>query len=211
MTDERFDELMRDAAQTYNLPPDAVPLDPMWQNIATRIETRALHLEPRRRPIPRRSWFLVAATLVLGIALGRASVALLPGNPFGRSVAIETPSADITTYEPDRYDAATSEYLGYAAAMLVALPGELKSGQSNPNYFTRLDELLLQTRMLLDGPAGEDPGFRTLLEDLEVVLVQVVRLQADRDPMKIELLNEALEQRNVMPRLRNAVVSHIGD
>lgn len=205
MTDKHFDELMRDAAHTYNMPADPPPYDEMWLHIEHAIDPRALRIEPRRSALFRQNWLLLAAILIVGLALGRASFILFPasgGQP--ETVAREN-------YAPDNYDAATSEYLGHAAAMLVALPGELRSRQPNPAYFTQLDDLLLQTRLLLDSPAGEDPAFRNLLEDLEVVLIQVVRLQSDRDPMKIELLNEALEQRDVMPRLRNAVVSHIGD
>lgn len=206
MTDERFDALMRDAATTYNTPPDLPPLDEMWQNIAPQLETRSLQLEPRKRFPVRPTWLLMAATLILGLALGRASSMMLPAAADQeRSVMVAS------TNVQDSYDATTSEYLGQAAAMLVALPGQLNSRQSNPNYFAQLEDLLLQTRLLMDSPAGDDPALHALLEDLEVVLIQVVRLQADRDPIKIELLHDALERRDVMPRLRNAVVSQMGD
>jgi len=46
---------------------------------------------------------------------------------------------------------------------------------------------------------------RGLLEDLEMVLAQVVRLQNDRGRAGLDLINEALEQRDVIPRLRTAV------
>ena len=70
---------------------------------------------------------------------------------------------------------------------------------------------MLQTRLLLDSPATSDPALRMLFEDLEIVLAQVVRLQADRDPTRIDMLNQALEQRDVIPRLRSAVVDRIAD
>jgi hypothetical protein len=45
-----------------------------------------------------------------------------------------------------------------------------------------------------------------------VVLAQITRLQTDRDPMKIDLFNEGLEQRDLMPRLRDALIyNHMSD
>jgi hypothetical protein len=49
---------------------------------------------------------------------------------------------------------------------------------------------------------------RALLEDLELVLAQVVRLQNGQngqDRTELDLINRALEQRDVIPRLRTAV------
>jgi hypothetical protein len=45
---------------------------------------------------------------------------------------------------------------------------------------------------------------RSLLEDLELVLAQVVRLQNGTDRTEVDLINRALEQRDVIPRLRTA-------
>ena len=45
-----------------------------------------------------------------------------------------------------------------------------------------------------------------LLEDLELVLAQVVRLQNDSTShTELDLIRRALEQRDVIPRLRTAV------
>jgi hypothetical protein len=66
---------------------------------------------------------------------------------------------------------------------------------------------LLTTRLLLDSPSGADPSMRNLLEDLELVLVQVVRLEKERAPSRsteLELIRQALDQRDVIPRLRTA-------
>jgi len=45
---------------------------------------------------------------------------------------------------------------------------------------------------------------RSLLDDLELVLMQVVRLQSSSNRTDLELINRALEQRDVIPRLRTA-------
>jgi hypothetical protein len=220
MTDEQFDHLMRDAARTYNRPPDEPPLEEMWRSIDRTMRSAHLRTDAvaTARPDARRrfsrlefgrTWHRVAAALVVGVAIGRLSVSILtpPAALQGPQFAdMGEPAADV----PTPYRPVTNHYLGEAAALLIALPGELRQG-ADASFVTRADDLLLQTRLLLDSPATSDPSLRMLFEDLEVVLVQVVRLQADRDPTRIDLLNQSLEQRDVIVRLRNAVADHIAD
>lgn len=61
-------------------------------------------------------------------------------------------------------------------------------------------ELLTETRLLLDWSASEDPRLRPLLEELELVLVQIVRLGEGTE--EHEWVVEAMERRNVLSRLR---------
>jgi hypothetical protein len=56
----------------------------------------------------------------------------------------------------------------------------------------------------MDSPASNDPAMRGLLDDLELVLMQVVRLQNSGNRTDLDLINRALEQRDVIPRLRTA-------
>jgi hypothetical protein len=49
------------------------------------------------------------------------------------------------------------------------------------------------------------------LEDLELVLAQLSRLPAEHGGTEIDLITEALLQRDVVPRLRSAVVSISSD
>jgi hypothetical protein len=219
MTDERFDDLMRDAAHTYNVPLDMPPLEQMWQSIeqarrqqeqaAEQGSVRPIVVKPLKRSLLQQSWFRMAAMLLLGLGLGRASVAVVSA-PSSEATVAATPFEPETTV-PAQYQLVTDHYLGQAAALLLALPGELSNKPADASFTTRADELLLQTRLLLDSPATSDPTLRMLFEDLEIVLAQVVRLQADRDPTRIDMLNQALEQRDVIPRLRNAVVDRIAD
>jgi hypothetical protein len=102
------------------------------------------------------------------------------------------------------YDAATTRYLGQTAALLVALPGEMRAGHTDKQFIAHAGDLLLTTRMLIDSPASTDPSMRNLLEDLELVLAQIVRLQSERGRTEMDLINQALEQRDVLPRLRSA-------
>jgi hypothetical protein len=87
----------------------------------------------------------------------------------------------------------------------------LEARRADPAYQTQADALLLQTRLLMDSPAAADPTLRSLFDDLELVLAQVVRLKADRDRTRVELLQQSLEQRDVLPRLRDAVADNAAD
>jgi hypothetical protein len=111
-------------------------------------------------------------------------------------------------------DPATSRYLGQAAALLIALPAEANVGRPDQPFMKRANELLLTTRLLLDSQSGNDPAMRNLLEDLELVLVQVVRLEKERQPSRrteLELIQQALDQRDVIPRLRSAASEYAAD
>jgi hypothetical protein len=219
MTDDKFDDLMRDAAHTYNRPPDLPPLEEMWESIeqARRNQEQAVRhwgdqaivVAPVKRTIFQQSWLRMAAMLVLGLGLGRASVAVISAPRTEATAVVEADFQPETTV-PQQYQLVTDHYLGQTAALLLALPGEL-SGKADATFANRADDLLLQTRLLLDSPATSDPALRMLFEDLEVVLAQVVRLQSDRDPTRIDLLNQSLEQRDLIPRLRSAVVDRIAD
>ena len=217
MTDERFDELMKDAAETYRRPPDFVPLEEMWKTIERRRifaladHDREVRFESEHRPRAARSWWSrgwrAAALIALGIGIGRATAGM-----WQRSTEDDLVLANgETTAVPYEYAPVTDRYLGQAAKLLIDLPRELRLGSADSNFVGGARELLLHTRLMLDSPAIEDPGLRTLLEDLEVVLIQLVRLQADPDPMKLDLLEESLEQSEVIPRLRSAVADYITD
>ncbi len=204
MTDERFDELMRDAAQTYRQPPQP-DFDAMWNVVASESFGVA---NPTRNG---RSFRLprgigIAATLLLGIGIGRATVTLRSAPPAKTtSVATALVAArNDSVPEPAPYSTETSQYLGQTAALLIALPSEVKAGRANGQFLSRAGELLTRTRLLLDSPAANDPNMRNLLEDLELVLAQVVHLENNQSRTELDLINRALEQRDVIPRLRTA-------
>ena len=86
MTDDRFDKLMRDAADTFRRPPEP-PTEEMWAEIEARAglesSTPAVpiaSITPRvqaRRGFRIPSWVGIAATLVIGIGIGRGSTVTL--------------------------------------------------------------------------------------------------------------------------------------
>ncbi len=203
MTEDRFDELMRDAAHTFHKPPQP-DLDAMWEGVERQVWRGERSSQRTARGVPR--WVRIAATLVIGIGLGRLSMTR-SGQAPAPDVATVTPAApavrvDTTLSRP--YEIETSQYLDQTAALLIALPSEAKGGQTDPRFASRAGDLLTRTRLLMDSPAGEDPAMHDLLEDLELVLMQVVRLQHG-SRTDLELINRALEQRDVIPRLRTAV------
>jgi hypothetical protein len=215
--DDNIPELpdaLREAVRDYNAPPELsrADLDSMWtaiesksfkSDIGGRVSDRdkAVSVLARRWFAPR-SLLPIAATLVLGVALGRASVRppnALPGAGVPRRMSMID-----TMQVPAPYRETTSRYLGQTAALLVALPS---GGRADDNFRGRAHNLLLTTRLLLDSPAADDVRTRALLEDLELVLAQVVRLQSDgnQGPAELDLIRQAMDSRDVMPRLRTAV------
>jgi hypothetical protein len=216
MTDsqDRFDDLLHDALRSYNRPPDEreMPLDDMWRSI----EVQAFPARSRASRYAR--WLPVAAALVVGIGIGRLSLvrarqATTPASSSTQASVAPRPAAT-TELPTQQLDPATSRYLGQAAALLIALPAEANVGRPDQSFMKRANELLLTTRLLIDSQSGNDPAMRNLLEDLELVLVQVVRLQKEREPSRrteLELIQQALDQRDVIPRLRSAASEYAAD
>ena len=216
MTDrhENFDDLLHDALRSYNRPPDDrdLPLDDLWRSI----EVQAFPARSRASRYAR--WLPIAAALVVGIGIGRVSLvrgrqATTPA-PSTAQVAVAARPTPAPESAPPSLDPATSRYLGQAAALLIALPAEANVGRPDQPFMKRANELLLTTRLLLDSQSGNDPAMRNLLEDLELVLVQVVRLEKERQPSRrteLELIQQALDQRDVIPRLRSAASEYAAD
>ena len=211
--DDKLPEGMRKAARDYNAPPELKrsELDDMWSAIeAEAFDASVADIRGGRRA----PWYSaqrlmpLAAVLVLGVAIGRFALPREQVAPATTTIA-EAPTDSIAI--PEVYQATTNRYLGQATALLVALPSDAGSASGVDPYRGRAHELLLTTRLLLDSPAAGDPRFRTLLEDLELVLAQVVRLQANQSTDELELIRQAIEQRDVLPRLRTAVADFSAD
>jgi hypothetical protein len=194
---------MRTAAPSFREPPDA-PMDAMW----ARIERE--HFGSSRRDNPWRHWYGpiigMAATLVIGFGLGRSTSPVPRAAPRAAAVTVDAGAGESSSDIVGPYRAVTSRYLGQAVTLLVALPS---SSDYTPDrkLIERAGDLLSTTRLLLDSPAAEDPELKVLLDDLEFVLAQVVRLSSNRPRQELELITDALVERDVLPRLQNAVTS----
>jgi hypothetical protein len=219
MKEDELDERTREALRGYRAPP-APPLDAMWRQIEERhFGAPVVSLADRARARPRWRWALgspswgvlvagIAAALIMGVAVGRMSRGIAPViADNGREGQY-----DYWTANAEPYRQATTEYLGQTVALLTALPAASRDGQPDARFVTQARDLLTTTRLLLDSPAAEsDPRLKNLLEDLELVLAQLSRLPSEHGGPELNLITQALEQRDVVPRVRAAAASISSD
>ena len=187
MTDDRFDWVLREAAQGYHRPPDT-PREEMWRRIeaARRARhARVLALRPWLR------WGLAAAAvLAIGVGLGRLSMQ--------HQQTIVVAPGDLA------YRVAAAQYLSRTEALLTGFRSEARTGRIDLQFAGQARDLLTTTRLMLDSPAAEDPRLKSLLEDLELVLAQIAQVPRGSDRADLQLINQGLEQRSVLLRLRTA-------
>jgi hypothetical protein len=202
MTDERLNELLDDARRTWPMPPE-----PDYAAMWGRIEREAfsgVRVEKATRTPSWRTFSLgLAATLVIGVGLGRLSMKQAAA-PTEAAPAVAEAASESATPASSAYDKVASELLGRTVVLLTSLPAEARNS-SGERFSNQATELLTSTRLLLDSPAASDARFKDLLEDLELVLAQIAMLQSGRTRQEIDLITDALEERDVVPRLRSAV------
>jgi hypothetical protein len=197
MTEDRLNELLDDARRTWPMPPE-----PDYQAMWGRIEQEAFS-GVRKQETRTPSWLVysigLAATLVIGIGVGRFSM-----NDEATVPTLAAVSTDTMTTTVGAYDRVASDLLGRTVVLLTSLPAEANVG-SGERFSNQAIDLLTSTRLLLDSPAASDVRFKSLLEDLELVLAQIAMLQSGRTRQEIDLITDALEERDVVPRIRSAV------
>lgn len=205
MQDDQFESWLRDNVRTYNEPP-APDVEGMWAAIEKQ---QFQSVTPRRAPWYSNSWIRVAAALLLGVGLGR--VTLSPATATQQTVL----QTAVVSGETGANDALTAlnapeanRYLGETVALLASLQVDRRGAVNDKALVSGAAELLNTTRFLLDAPTTSDPSVRGLLEDLELVLAQIVQLPKGRSANDVELIHQAMEQRDVMPRLRTAVANN---
>ncbi|HYK11021.1 MAG TPA: hypothetical protein VEV39_09490 [Gemmatimonadales bacterium] len=188
MNDEKFEQELKRMAQDYHRPPDT-PRDEMWSRIqAERARRRDVKKVVSLRPWMR--WSLAAAAvLVLGIGIGRLSV----------KTPVEPPAK---TDSDIAYRLAAAPYLTRTEALLTSFRAESKTGKVDKDFALQAQDLLVTTRLMLNSPAARDPRLASLLQDLETMLVQIAQLPAGNDRNDVDLINQGLDQRSVMLRLR---------
>ena len=210
--DAQFDAWLGTIAPTLNEPP-AVPRLEMWRSINERRGTHPERTALRGViPFRRRPWGLmsaIAAALLLGVAIDRFIVT----RTRAASPAVAGPASGDSSDPARLYRMAATQTLTQAEALLTAYRA---SGTSrSPLDATQLGrwgrDVLGSTRLLIDSPAGTDPQLLALLDDLELVLVQIIQLSgAPLDPADRDLIDRALEDRELLSRIRTAVPAGIG-
>lgn len=206
MMEDRFDEVLIEAARDYNEPPET-PRELMWARIdATRRERARRRQQLRVLYSPWTRWGMgIAAALAIGIGIGRYTSSR--DNETAPPVAV-TPGPEVTTTPAGArlaYRVAATEHLVRAETFLTSFRTDAEAGRADSEFWSGAGELLASTRLLIDSPAAEDAVFRSLLEELELVLVQIVRLSAERGDGELQLVTEGLEHRALLPRLRSAI------
>ncbi|MEO5800693.1 MAG: hypothetical protein ABIZ70_01340 [Gemmatimonadales bacterium] len=207
MDERRLDELLAEATRTYRVPP-APPLDEIWR----RVEAEAFVDAPVRSIRSAKGWRstqwlgfsgAIAAALLVGVFIGRRSAP----TPAASQFAVSNPAASATPSVPstDPYQRATDELLGRSAVLLASLPQDGGHSDADLRFAEQGSQLLTTTRLLLDSPVGGEARMRTLLEDLELVLVQVARIRTQHHQDDLLLIHDALDQNDIVPRIRSAV------
>ncbi len=136
---------------------------------------------------------------MLGIGIGR--LVWLSGRPEAAAPGVApAPSAPSAAYR-----VVAAQYLARSEALLTDFRSESRRGRLDPQFMASARDLLATTRLMLDSPAADDPHLNALLQDLELVLAQIAQLPAEPGRQDdIDLINQGLNQRSVLSRLRAA-------
>lgn len=192
MDDNELDRLLADAAKQWR-----VPVEPPLETIWTRVAAEAFAPPARRSP----GWFTVAAAAMAALVVGAA------GGRYSAHSSSAAPTAAPRTEAAQSADPnhrAMSELLGRTAVLLAALPAD----NARPAVDSQLTQegvrLLTTTRLLLDSPLRSDRRLRALLQDLELVLAQVARLEPSHHRDELQFIRTALDEHDIVPRLRSA-------
>ncbi len=199
MDDQEVARRLAGLKETWRVAKDP-PLDRMWQ----RIEADAFPSNVRQFP-PRwvRTVLPLAATLILGFGVGQIAPPLLrSGAPLGGALADGNATPVLTASQDAPFVGVATDYLERVTALLVTLASESRGGVPVDYSATQARDLLATTRLLMDAPQPIEPRLTELLQDLELVLAQIVRLPARPDAPDVYLIDQALDQRAVIPRLR---------
>ncbi len=198
--DPKFEQWLKDAARAYHSPLPT-PREEMWKRIETaRRNKHVIELRPWMR------WAVAAAAvLILGIGIGRWTAHQRSAGNGTTTVAVTDTTA--SAQSDLVYQVAATQYLSHTEAFLTSFRADIGShGAANTARLARqARDLLSTTRLMLDSPAAKDQRLRSLLEDLELVLVQISQLDPARDGHDTDLITQGMNQSNVLPKLRSAI------
>jgi hypothetical protein len=208
-------------------PPPEVPRDEMWAAIESGIRAERAGSGPaadvvaidrpsarRRAGRPRMSalaWgAAAAAVLALGVGLGRWT-APVPGPGADRTAGTGSPTAGSPAVEASSVEVAARRHLGRAEPLLLAVRTDSRTGHLDASVGPWTRALLLETRLLLDARPDRSDEMQRLLADLELVLMEILGavegsgIGEERLRTETELAVKALDEREMLPRIRSAL------
>ncbi len=235
--DNALDARIRAIAEaTYHVPGESsVPRDAMWAAISARRASPATdgqvqyesdtpppvivhRLTPRTH---RRLWPMfaaLAATLVIGVAIGRSvdrSTQTTPtvvagasddgaprGSASGNTAA--SSSTNVSGALPLMLAQLTVEHLGRSEALLVSAKQQPSALEADGTLQGWARDLLSTTRLLLDTDQLTDPRMRQLLQDLELTLALILQAQASGRAVDAQAVRDDLDSGDLLLRVRSA-------
>jgi len=200
--DSKFDEFLRRETNrhTESVTP---PADAIWSAIERDV---ARAIQP---PVsaPRRLWLTVgvgiAATLVIGVGLGRWSKTRETSRPV--AIGVSHPSSDDSARAATLAQASVVQYLGEAEIFLTAVRADFKAGRRDSDRAERSRQLLARTRLLLTSDEPRSPTVDLLLRDLELLLAEISALPDTGRGLDERLIDERLRQGTILPRIRTTL------
>ena len=201
--DEKFTEFLHELLEEMPDVPDT-PREEMWARIEEmrRVQRAGPARFTRRSGMKRGlAWGVgLAAMLALGIGLGRT----LPASDGGSTQPVvgSAGGPEMSETEMLPYRLAARQHLTRTEALFTGYVRDVQSGRTR-EVATWAQDLLINTRLLRDSPAGRDPETARLLEDLELYLAQIANLSGS-DSEELDLIQQSIERNNMLLRLRAA-------
>lgn len=210
MSEDKFEEFLQREAKGYNAPPAIVPREEMFAAIqdGRRRAADGSRDGGRRKWTPRVAWIGMAATLAIGVAIGK--YALRTSGTAAPAIASAHGDAPASSNRTDSsgtsYTLAANAELARAEALLTAYGASTSNSVMDKQLSTWARDILSNTRLLLDSPAADDPARKRLLQDLELVLVQMVQRSPSAGAGEERAhIDRSLDRTQVLTRLRSAV------
>jgi hypothetical protein len=105
---------------------------------------------------------------------------------------------------PAAFEVAARDHLRHVETFLTVFQYEARAGLAADQTAELARNLLMNTRLLMDSPAGRDAHMAALLDDVEVMLAQIATYADSPTPADLRLIDEGIEQRGLLLKLRAA-------
>lgn len=194
--DERFNQFLREASADYESPRGEVPRDDMWAAIQAQRGTGAAVPMFQRTAARRWAYIGMAATLLIGVGIGRYAYRSQPESQPGVVASAPSVSAPSTSAPSD---APQGQPLDAPATVSPASPAAPANGTSSANngaYAVASDRHLQAVQVLLTSFSTENADTRSdsLVATWARGLLTNTRLLLDspaaRDPQRARLLQD---------------------